>query len=186
MPLQTPYSSSPYRYGAVAQTFHWLTVILVIAAYTLSPGGSEEHVYAASRDFTRRAHETLGITIGVLTLLRLAWRSLDTLPEDAPMPAAMRHAAKTVHVGLYLLLLAVPLTAIAGAWLEGHPLTLLGLGDIASPLHEAHAAGQTIATIHTYLGEAIVWVAGLHAAAGLFHHFFLRDRVLRSMLPRRD
>ena len=102
------------------------------------------------------------------------------------MPTVMRHAAKIVHVGLYLLLLAVPLTAIAGAWLEGHPLTLLGLGDIASPLHEAHAAGQTIATIHTYLGEAIVWVAGLHAAAGLFHHFFLHDRVLRSMLPRRD
>jgi cytochrome b561 len=184
--MPTPQARSRYRYGAAAQAFHWLTVILVIAAYTLSPGGSEEQVYSAARDFTRRAHETLGIAVGLLTLLRLAWRALDTVPQDPPMPAVMRYAAKIVHVGLYLLLLAVPLTAIVGAWLEAHPLTLLLLGDIASPLQEAHAAGQTIATIHTYLGDAIVWVAGLHAAAGLFHHFFLRDRVLRSMLPKRD
>jgi cytochrome b561 len=29
-----------------------------------------------------------------------------------------------------------------------------------------------------------MWVAGLHALAALFHHFFLRDGVLVSMLPR--
>jgi cytochrome b561 len=184
--MQTPPSSSRYRYGAVAQILHWLTVILVIAAYALSPGGSEERVYAAAQDVTRRAHETLGLSVAVLTLLRLAWRSVDAQPEEVPMPALMRYAARVVHVVLYLLLLAVPLTAIVGAWLEGHPLTLLLLGDIASPLPKVHTVGQTIATIHTYLGDAIVWLAGLHAAAGLFHHFFLRDRVLRSMLPKRD
>jgi cytochrome b561 len=179
-------SSNRNRYGAAAQAFHWVTVILVIAAYMLSPGGSEEQVYSAARDFSRRIHETLGITVGVLTLLRLGWRTLDPTPDDPPMPGLMRYAAKIVHVGLYVLLLAVPLSAILGAWLEGHPLTLLLLGDVAPPLPLAHNAGQLIATWHTYLGEAILWVAGLHAAAGLFHHFFLRDRVLRSMLPSRD
>jgi cytochrome b561 len=179
-------SSDRYHYGAAAQAIHWLTVILVIAAYTLSPGGSEEQVYSAARDFTRRIHETLGITVGLLTLLRLGWRTLDTTPDDPPMPAAMRYAAKIVHVGLYVLLLAVPLSAILGAWLEGRPLTLLLLGDVAPPLRLAHDTGQWFATLHAYLGDTILWVAGLHAAAGLFHHFFLRDRVLRSMLPYRD
>ena len=98
----------------------------------------------------------------------------------------MRYAAKTMHVVLYLLLLALPVSAILGAWLEGHPLTLLVIGDVAPLIGTAHGAGQTIATIHTYLGDTIVWLAGLHAAAGLFHHFFLRDRVLRSMLPGAD
>jgi len=40
-----------------------------------------------------------------------------------------------------------------------------------------------IASIHTWLGDAILWIAGVHAAAALYHHFVLRDRVLRSMLP---
>jgi cytochrome b561 len=131
-------------------------------------------------------HETLGLSVFVLTLVRLVWRARDGAPVDPPMPAVMRYAAKIVHVALYLLLLAVPLTAVVGAWLEGHPLTLLMLGDVASPLPLAHGAGQTIATLHTYLGDSVVWLAGLHAAAGLFHHFFLRDHVLRSMLPKGD
>jgi cytochrome b561 len=174
------------RYGAVTQTLHWLTAALVIAAYTLGPGGSEENVYSAARDVTRRTHETLGLCVALLTLLRLAWRAFDVTPDDPPMPALMRYAAKAMHVALYLLLLALPLTAISGAWLEGHPLTLLVIGDVAPLIGTAHGVGQTIATIHTYLGDTIVWLAGLHAAAGLFHHFFLRDRVLRSMLPGAD
>ena len=50
-------------------------------------------------------------------------------------------------------------------------------------LPEAHAAGSVVASIHTWLGDTILWLAGVHAAAALFHHFVLRDRVLRSMLP---
>lgn len=179
-------SGDRYHYGATAQLFHWLTFVLVIAAFTLGPGGSEVRIYAAAGDFNRQTHETLGVIVGVLTLLRLVWATLHATPEDPPMPSMMRYAAKIAHVALYFLLLAVPLTAIVGAWLEGHPVSLLLLGDIAPPLQLAHAAGKTIAAIHVYLGDAIVWLAGLHAAAGLFHHFFLRDRVLRSMLPERD
>jgi cytochrome b561 len=178
--------SNRYRYGAVAQAFHWLTAVLVIAAYTLSPGGAEERVYSAAGEFNRQAHETLGLVVGLLTLVRLVWRTLEATPDDPTMPVMMRYAAKIVHVALYVLLLAVPLTAVVGAWLEGHPVTLLVIGDIAPHLRLAHGVGQTFATIHTYLGDAIVWLAGLHAAAGLFHHFLLRDRVLRSMLPERD
>jgi cytochrome b561 len=85
---------------------------------------------------------------------------------------------------LYLLLFALPLTAIAGAWLEGHPLTLLMGVEIPPPLKISHDAGATIASIHTWLGDAILWLAGLHALAGLYHHIVLKDSVLASMLPR--
>jgi cytochrome b561 len=93
-------------------------------------------------------------------------------------------AGKLIHALLYLLLFAVPLTAIASAWLEGHPLTLLAGIKIAPALAESHSTGATIASVHTWLGDAIMWVAGIHALAGLFHHFILQDGVLVSMLPR--
>lgn len=171
------------RYGAVAQSLHWLTAILVIAAYVYGPGGSEQRVYSAARDFDRQLHETLGITIFTFVLVRLAWRAFDVTPDDPPIPRWMKVSARLVHVILYILLLLLPLTAITGAWLEGHPLTLLGNIRIGPWLAEAHALGISIATLHTWLGETILWIAGVHAAAGLFHHFVLRDRVLRSMLP---
>jgi cytochrome b561 len=176
--------SSRFRYGPVAQLFHWLTVVLVGTAYIISPGGSEQRVYAAAADFSRQLHETIGIAVFALVLLRILWRLMEPTPETPPMARWMKHAASATHLGLYALLLATPLTAIAGAWLEAHPLTLFGIGTIAPLLPPAHDLGQTVAYIHTILGNAIIWLAGFHAAAALFHHFILRDDVLRSMLPR--
>jgi cytochrome b561 len=150
--------SSRYRYGAIAQGFHWLTATLVMAAYFMGPG----------------------------VLLRVLWRLIDRVPEDPPMAPWMKYSSKFVHLVLYGLLIATPVTTIVGAWLEGHPLTLLAFGNIGPMLSQSHEIGQSVASIHPILGDAILWVAGLHAAAALYHHFFLRDRVLGSMLPWRQ
>jgi cytochrome b561 len=174
-----------FRYGAVAQVFHWLTAVLVVAAYFMGPGGSEQRVYSSAVDFTRQTHETLGVAVFALVLVRLWWRSIDTAPEGPPMKPWMRYSAKLVHVALYVLLIATPLCAIVGAWLEGHPLTLWGLGNIDPMLPSLHDVGLSAAVRHVTLGDVILWIAGLHAIAALFHHFFLRDSVLLSMVPGR-
>ena len=171
------------RYGAVAQWLHWTTAILVIAAFTYGPGGSEQRVYSAARDFDRQLHETLGLAVLAIVVLRLAWRAFDVTPDDPPVSPWMRLLSKAVQVTLYALLLLLPFTAISGAWLEGHPLTLLGNIRIDPLLGAMHSVGSAIATVHTWLGDTILWVAGVHAAAALYHHFALRDNVLRSMLP---
>lgn len=171
------------RYGAVAQFFHWATAILVVAAFAYGPGGSEQRVYSLAKDFDRQIHETLGIGVLAIALIRLAWRAFDATPDGPPVAPWIRLSSKVVHAIIYILLLAIPLTAIFGAWLEGHPLTLLGNVRIGPLLAEAHDVGSAIASIHTWLGDAILWVAGVHTAAALYHHFFLRAGVLRSMLP---
>jgi cytochrome b561 len=48
-------------------------------------------------------------------------------------------------VALYVLLIALPLTAIVGAWLEGHPLTLFGIGNFGPMLPQSHDLGQSSA-----------------------------------------
>lgn len=173
------------RYGALAQAFHWLTAILVLAAFIYGPGGTEERVYSAARDFDRQLHETLGMSVFVLASVRLVWRMFDTRPDPPQVARWMGIAAKAVQWGLYALLFALPLTAITGAWLEGHPLTLLAGVKIEPLVALSHGAGAKIATLHTWLGDAILWLAGLHALASLYHHFILRDGVLMSMLPAR-
>lgn len=175
-------ATTQQRYGKVEQALHWLTALLVLVAFVYGPGGSEHRVYCEAREFDRRLHETLGLCVLLLSLVRLAWRAFDQRPDPPAVPRWMGAAANVVQLTLYVLLFAVPLSAITGAWLEGHPLTWLG-GDIAPLLAPAHDLGATIAELHGWLGDAILWVAGAHAAAALYHHFVLRDRVLASMLP---
>lgn len=174
------------RYSAPTQVLHWLTAVLVLIAFIYGPGGSEARVYAAARDFDRQLHETLGLCVLALVALRLLWRSIDTRPPPPRVARWMDVTARVVQAALYVLLVAVPLTAIAGAWLEGHALTLLGGFTLPAPVAESHALGARIAVAHTWLGDAIVWLAGAHALAGLFHHYVLKDGVLASMLPRRN
>jgi cytochrome b561 len=173
------------RFSAFAQVLHWLTAILVLVAFIYGPGGSEAHVYASARDFDRHLHESLGISVLALTALRLLWRAFDKRPDPTHGARWMMVTASVVQAALYVLLFAVPFTAITGAWLEGHALTFLWGMQIPPPISEHHAVGTTIAEIHTWLGDTILWVAGLHAVAGLYHHFVLKDGVLTSMLPLR-
>lgn len=174
------------HYSAPTQVLHWLTAILVLVTFIYGPGGSEVRVYAATRDFERQIHESLGLCVLALVVSRLLWRAFDIRPEPPPVARWMRLTAGVVQAALYVLLFAVPLTAIGGAWLEGHPLTLLGGVVVPPPVAESHALGAKIAEVHTWLGDVILWLAGAHAAAALVHHYVFKDGILRSMLPHRN
>jgi cytochrome b561 len=173
----------PARYGRVAQCIHWATAILVLVAFLYGPGGPEDRVYAASRDADRHLHETLGTLVFLLVILRVMWRIVDRRPAAVPVARWMGAASRVVQIALYFLMFAVPMTAITGAWLEGHPLAYLSGFQIAPLVPESHDLGAQFANIHGWLGDAILWLAGLHAVAALYHQFILKDGVLRSMLP---
>lgn len=176
-------ASAGSRYAGAAIAIHWLTAVLVVAGFVLGPGGSEQRVYAPSRDTERAFHEVIGLAVLALTMVRLGWRAFGARPAPESTTVWMQRLSKLVQGVLYALLVAVPVTAILGAWLEGHALTLGILGQVASPIAENRWWGTRLATVHGYLGDAIVWLAGFHAAAALFHHFVLRDGVLAAMLP---
>jgi cytochrome b561 len=163
------------RYGAVAQAFHWATAILVFAAWLVAEG---------DRSSTITLHETLGLAVFVLVAVRLLWRAFDRQPEQ-PMPRVLSWSSKAVHWLLYGLLFAIPVSAMVGTQLEGHPLMIYGLGNLGPYLTVSRDVGHQILEVHETMGTAIIWLAGLHAAAALFHHFFLKDRVLKAMLPGR-
>ena len=169
----------PLRYGALAQAFHWAIAALVLAAFLLGPEGPRTPA------LQRQWHETIGMTVLLLSVARLAWLMGDPRPEPPAMPRWIALFATAVQGLLYVALFAVPLTAIAGTWLEGHPLTLLGGVRIEPWIEPDRALGHDISELHGWLGNAMLWLAGLHAVAALVHHFVLRDRVLLSMLPGR-
>ena len=182
-------SSKPQRYDLASQAFHWVTAIAVTAAFILGPGGFGRLMRQGVDPATHADivwHESLGLLVFALTLLRLLWLAVRPAAPQIAMPTWMHKTSRLAHWALWALLLALPLTAIVTLGGGGHPLTLLGgvrVDEMPLIANAAFAHWFNWGDVHQFLGDAIMWVAGLHAAAALFHHFILKDRVLRTMLP---
>lgn len=183
------HTATPSHYDVLSRAFHWLTAIAVTIAFILGPGGFGRMVRQGVDPATRLDivwHESLGILVFSLTVLRLLWVAFRPAAPRVAMAAWMHIASRLAHGVLWALLLALPMTALLALASEGHPLTLLGglrfdqMPLIAnSPLAPLADWGD----VHEFLGDTIMWIAGLHALAAIFHHVVLKDRVLSSMLP---
>jgi cytochrome b561 len=98
-------------FDAVTIAIHWTTVALVLGLFAVALAMSQAQDQASARTLLT-VHRSLGVTVWTLTLARLAWRLkwASLPPYPATMGAAQRLAARLSEYGLYLLLLAQPVT----------------------------------------------------------------------------
>lgn len=174
---------SATRYTATAITLHWLTVLLVFTAFPL---GLYMHELALSPLKLKLVnyHKWLGVTIFLLTVMRLAWRAAHTpppLPETIPL--WQQRAAHGLHLLLYMLLLVIPLSGWLMSSAKGVPVVYLGLIQLPDLVAKDKALGNLLAEVHELLNFGMLALVGLHVAAALKHHFVDRDTTLQRMLP---
>ena len=162
---------------------HWLTAGLMLCAF----------VFAFSIDLatSRRAHtaflelhRSIGLTIWLLTLLRLAWRAFAKFPDwPSDMSRTMRAAAATSEYALYALLLAQPILGLLQTNAHGDQVNLFLIGPLPALLSKNQALAQLLLATHKAVGFSLFGLIALHASAALFHHFSRRDDTLTAMLP---
>jgi len=177
------------RYGIVAILLHWLMAVLVVGLYAL--GVIMEDMKPSLRQFELyQLHKSLGITVLLLTVIRLVWRIANPQPDlPATMPRWQKIAAKTTHWGFYALLLAAPLAgwALVSASSLNVPTVIFGLVTLphieqiaASPAKQALEG--TFEDLHNLFADGLLVLFLIHVAAALYHHIRLRDPVLLNML----
>lgn len=172
------------RYDAVAITLHWLTVFLVLANLGLALLWEDQA--RPVRHLMQAVHMSFGALLTVVVLTRIVWR---LIPGHQTPPAAagwMELASKLVHYLLYALLIASAMLGFTLRWSGDEDMVVFGLlipppfPPFPRPVH--HLVGEA----HEWIGWSIVVLAGVHAAAALYHHYVLKDRVLGRMLPWRS
>lgn len=179
------------QYDFLSRAFHWVTAIVVITAFVLGPGDFGQIVHEGIDPATRSDivwHESLGLFVFVMTGLRLLWVAFRPSAPQVKMSRWMQVTGKLVHVGLWTLLLALPTTALLSLGSESHPITLLGgvrVDQLSVIANSSIAKLTDWGDVHKFLGNAIIWIAGFHATAAIFHHVILNDGVLSAMLPYR-
>lgn len=170
-------------YDPVAKAFHWLTLLavagLIALGWTmvgLSLGPAKLQYYSW--------HKWLGMTVLMLTLLRLVWRWLHPPPPlPAGMPGWERLAARASHYGLYVLLLAMPLTGWLMSSAGGFPVMLYGVLPLPDLVGRDKALEGMLKAAHHWESMILIALVIVHALAALKHHMLDKDDVLRRMLP---
>lgn len=168
-------------YDNVAISLHWLTALLVLIQFALAE--TWDWFSRDSREGMQSIHVSLGILLTAAIIFRLIWRWMPGHQRSSLETGWIRLASKSLHYLLYVLLVAQAGLGFAIGWSAGHPIHFFGIpipgpiGALSRPIrHE-------IREIHSTVGWAIVILAFGHALAAIYHHLFLKDRVLKRMLP---
>lgn len=171
------------RYAALAIGIHWLTLLLLIAVYAtmelhgIFPKGSD------GRSGMMMWHYMLGLTVLLVVALRLAVRfSSVTPPIQPPPPRWQMLFARVMHVALYALMIGMPILGWLTLSASGKPIPFFGL-HLPALLSQNKELAKQIKDVHETCATIGYFLVGLHAAAGLFHHYVIRDTTLRRMLP---
>jgi cytochrome b561 len=171
------------RYSTVSLTLHWLIAALVVTQIVLV-SAHEATDGAASREFMN-LHKSVGLSILVLTLIRLGWRIANpAIPLPAETPRWQKLAARTTHVLFYVFLLAMPLVGWAASSAAGRDIAWFGLFDWPLlPVGGGRETARALMEVHELAAKLLIALVILHILGALKHHFVDRDNVLHRMIP---
>ena len=170
-------------YTRTAIALHWLIALLVFVTFPL---GVVMHEMALSPDKLRMLsyHKWLGVTVFILLVVRLVWRvAHKPAPLDVAMPQWQKMAANGVHVLLYVLLFAIPLSGWLMSSAKGFQTVYLGVLPLPDLLGKDKELGHMLAELHEMLNFTMLLLVVAHVAAALKHQFVDRDGTLARMLP---
>lgn len=154
------------HYGLVSRGLHWIIVFAIVAQWLLAE---------AEDSGTMWLHQSIGLTVLLLTLIRAAWRLVNPTPA---WPAHLRpyeiKLARVVHFAFYALLIAIPFSGWALSSVEEDPLRFFNWFDVP---RFALAGEETLEEVHEALFNILVALAALHVAGAAKHWLDGRRRI---------
>lgn len=171
------------RYSTVSLVLHWLIAALVITQIGLITA-HEATEGPISREFVN-LHKSVGLSILVLTLVRLGWRVANpAIPLPAAMPRWQKLLARTNHVLFYVLLIAMPLVGWAASSAAGRDIVWFGLFEWPLlPIGGGRETAGELMNVHEAAARLLIFLVVLHIIGALKHQFIDRDNVLHRMIP---
>jgi cytochrome b561 len=174
----------PERYSNVAILLHWLVALLIIAGFALGVTMVDIPGLTPTKLRYFSWHKWIGITVLGLACVRLLWR----LSHRAPAyPAAMHgwqhRTAGVVHVLLYVLIFAVPVSGYFYSLAAGVPVVYLGIFPLPVLIDPNPEWKPILKQVHYWLNMTLLAGFCLHVAGALKHQLIDRDNILRRMLP---
>ena len=170
------------RYSTTAILLHWIMAILLITLFGLGwymqdlPKGSDE------RSWFFALHKSIGLTMALLALIRLAWRFAHTPPT---LPDTISHFKKKLsgltHCLLYVAMIIQPLSGYISSSFSGYKTKIWGL-----PLPhwgwKSPELNELFTDIHAVSSIVLLCLVILHLCGVAVHLYEGDKHLLRRMM----
>jgi cytochrome b561/polyisoprenoid-binding protein YceI len=172
---------TPTSYNRYSRYIHWLMAFLILVMVFLGWRFDDKDTMLFNR---ANLHKSIGILIILLTLLRIGLRLAYKAPPEPPMPKWQALAAKALHIGFYIVMIALPLSGWLMVSTSAREIPFFGIPWPHLPVPQTHEMHENFETVHGLLAKLIFYVMiPLHVLAALKHHFVDKDTVVEHMVP---
>lgn len=172
-------------YHPLAKFLHWSVVILVALQFVTS-WLMPEIRRNASPEFFVNIHMSFGLLVLPIALLLLLMRFVHPVEKVGVVSSWQSRSAIFMHYALYTLLLLLPLSGWTFASARGWDVSIFGLFTLPHLAFASSSIGLLFGEAHGLFASLIGILVVGHAGAALYHHFILKDSVLKRLLPAGD
>ncbi|WP_034303756.1 cytochrome b [Herbaspirillum sp. RV1423] len=167
-------------YHPASVFLHWLIFLLFVVALAAIEFRGEVPKGMPLRNTLKTVHMMAGQFVLLFLLFRVAARWRFGVPEDIAGPRWQIRSAQVVHLLLYAVMLALPVTGILFTQAGDKDVMFFGMAwpRFIAPNPDLK---DTLEGVHELLGNAVYFLVGLHVAGALWHHFVRRDHIFQRM-----
>jgi cytochrome b561 len=178
-----PSSEPTTRYTTTAIVLHWLIAVAVLGLIAWGwwmqtipkdPLGARVNAF--------NLHKSIGMTVLLLMLARVAWRAGHAPPPFVPMPPWQAKLARAVHWLLYACLILQPVSGYLGSVFSGYPIRFFGV-VLPAWASRNDALKEALSAFHLVDSWVLVVALALHFAGTLKHAMWERDGSFRRIWP---
>ena len=172
----------PTHYTPTAKVLHWLIAVFAIAQISLgiwmvgipkTPPGVRASWF--------NLHKSIGLTLGLIILLRLSWRLTHrTPPLPGTIPAWQQTVAKLCYFGLYVCMVVIPVSGYLGSSFTNYPIKYFG-HTLPSWGWDSPALKELCSQVHLTAVVVFIALIVIHVGAVLKHVLVDRDGIFQRM-----
>ncbi|WP_341367949.1 cytochrome b [Yoonia sp. BS5-3] len=172
------------KYRVPARVIHWIMAILILCIIPIGFLMVRAELERSTQNFLFITHKNVGTLLLVLFFVRAIyrWRRPPQL-KPVELPKIQEFAAHATHIGLYALLLIMPLAGYVRVRAGGFPIEALDAMGIPSFVPRSEALAEFAKAVHYYGAYAFTALILMHIGAAAFHGLIRRDGIFTRMWP---
>lgn len=173
------------KYSISSRIIHWLMAIIILGLLGMGIYMTEFlSKEAPNRMDVYNLHKSFGVIALILVFIRIINRFIYKSPAlPASMPKAEIILAQLAHLGLYLLMIVVPLSGYLMSNSFGYPAMFFG-HELPFLVERNFEYGKFFSEAHELSAYGLLGLVALHVLGALKHRFFDKPEndVLKRML----